>query len=64
VLIYFNFNTYTYFEDFFQGNRFLTFKEFCSKFKIKTNFLNYSVVYAMQFLKSESIFLKDMLLDL
>jgi len=28
-------------EDFFQGNRFLTFEEFCSKFKIKRNFLNY-----------------------
>jgi len=28
-------------EDFFQGNRFLTFEEFCSKFKINTNFLNY-----------------------
>ena len=28
-------------EDFFQGNRFLTFQEFCSKFKIKTDFLNY-----------------------
>ena len=25
-------------EDFFQGNRFLTFEEFCSKFKIKTNY--------------------------
>ena len=28
-------------EDFFQGNRFLAFDEFCSKFEIKTNFLNY-----------------------
>jgi len=28
-------------EDFFQGNRFLTFEEFCSKFQIKTNFGNY-----------------------
>ena len=29
-------------EDFFQGKQFLTFEEFCSKFKIKTNFLNYN----------------------
>jgi hypothetical protein len=34
-------------KDFFQGNRLLTFNEFRSKFKIKTNFFN-STVYAMQ----------------
>ena len=28
-------------EDFSQGNRFLSFEEFCSKFKIKTNFLSH-----------------------
>ena len=28
-------------EEFFQGIRWLTFEEFCSKFKIKRNFLNY-----------------------
>jgi len=28
-------------EIFFQGKRFQTFKEFCSKFKLKTNLLNY-----------------------
>ena len=32
-------------EDFFQGNRFLAFDEFCSKFEIETNFLNYYGLY-------------------
>ena len=31
----------TQIQDFFQGNRFLAFDEICSKFEIKTNFLNY-----------------------
>ena len=39
-------------EDFFQGNRFLAFDEFCSKFEIKTT------VYATRSPKNGSIFLK------
>ena len=35
-------------EDFFQGNRLLTFEEFCSKFKVKTHFLNcFGLCYAV-----------------
>ena len=35
-------------EDFFQGNRFLSFDEFCSKFEIKTNFLKYNGKFSLQ----------------
>ena len=50
-------------EDFFQVNSFLAFEEFCSKFKIKTNFLT-TTVYATRSPKNGSIFLKEILLNL
>ena len=51
-------------ENFFQGNRFLVFDEFCSNFKIKTNFLSYYGIYATRSPKNGSIFLRKILLNL